>query len=74
MLASSLSTVDVWFDGRGLLRQMTQPLNAVAGGSLTMTFTRYGVPVRVSAPPPDKTITFVRFTQLLLRKESERTL
>jgi hypothetical protein len=53
-------TITVWLDAHGLLRQMTANMqigglpgsNAAASAGLTMNFSDYGAPVRVSAPPP----------------------
>jgi hypothetical protein len=53
----------VWFDSHQLMRQMSVAfqLGGLAGGQLVMTITRYGAPVRITAPAPSDTISFQEF-------------
>jgi hypothetical protein len=44
--------VDVWVSADGLVRRVTENLRDT--GSVTMTFSRYGAPVKIEAPAPDE--------------------
>jgi hypothetical protein len=46
--------VDVWVGADGLVRRTTEELGNL--GTVTMTFSDYGTPVAVEAPPADETI------------------
>lgn len=53
--------VDVWIDGDGLLRRLTESFSASAGGrteatSLTMNFSNFGEQVNVHVPSADETL------------------
>jgi hypothetical protein len=50
------NTVDVWVGDDGLVRRMTQKLGAL--GSVTTTFSDFGAPVHIEAPPADQTVDF----------------
>jgi hypothetical protein len=57
----STAPIEVWVDGHGLLRQERFGLRMPAVDatmSLTMTLTRFGVPVRVAVPPASRTSDF----------------
>jgi hypothetical protein len=69
-LAQSMQppTMTVWFDSRQLMRQMivTLQFGGVAGsgsvgGQMVVNFTRYGVPVHITAPAPSDTISLQQF-------------
>jgi hypothetical protein len=45
---------DVWVGDDGLVRRLTKGLGS--SGSITMTFSDYGTPVQVEAPPADQTV------------------
>jgi hypothetical protein len=58
-------TITVWFDAQGLLRQMSMQFgmqlqqgtsNGSFGADMDVTFSNYGTPVRISAPPPSDTV------------------
>jgi hypothetical protein len=58
-------TFTVWFDANGLLREMSMRLgmqmqmgnsNDSFGAEVTLNFTNYGTPVRISAPPSSDTM------------------
>lgn len=49
-------TIEAWFDSAGLLRQMSMQMefsisSVSGGGTVTMTFDHYGVPVHIAALP-----------------------
>ncbi|HEX7311163.1 MAG TPA: LppX_LprAFG lipoprotein [Gaiellaceae bacterium] len=48
------TTFDVWVGDDGLVRRLTQQVGSV--GHVTMTFSDYGKPVQIAAPPTDETI------------------
>ncbi len=45
--------VDVWIGDDGLVRRLTEKLGTV--GTVTMTFSDYGAPVQIEAPPASET-------------------
>ena len=47
------ATFDVWVGDDGLVRRLTQTIGSV--GNVTMTFSDYGEPVHIEAPPADET-------------------
>jgi hypothetical protein len=55
-------TMEVWFDGSGLMRRMTVDQKSVGPPSTTghvvMTFENYGTPVTISAPSPGQVISY----------------
>ena len=57
-LGGSTVPVDVWVDGQGRLRRVTE---SPAGSSTTVTFSDFGVPVSVAAPPADQVADASRF-------------
>jgi len=48
------TTSDVWIGDDGLVRRSTQSLGRL--GSMTTTFSDFGTPVHIEAPPPDETV------------------
>src|SRR5512132_1293461 len=48
------TTFDVWVGDDGLVRRLTQQVGSV--GQVTMTFSHYGEPVQIAAPPAEETI------------------
>jgi hypothetical protein len=52
------SQFDVWVSHDGLVRRVTQKLGNA--GSVTMTFSDYGLPVEIEAPPADETVDFFK--------------
>jgi hypothetical protein len=50
------TSVDVWVGDDGLVRRLSEKLGRV--GKFTMTFSDYGEPVQIEAPPPDETVDF----------------
>jgi len=47
------TTHDVWVGDDGLVRRLTEQVGSV--GHVTMTFSDYGAPVQIEAPPADET-------------------
>jgi hypothetical protein len=48
------TTSDVWIGGDGLVRRTTERLGGL--GSVTTTFSDFGTPVHIEAPPADETV------------------
>lgn len=58
-LGTSTYPVDVWIDSSGLVRQISEHLPQVSSSSeatFTMRFSKFGAPVRVTAPPASQTV------------------
>ena len=67
-------TLDVWFDGSGLMHRMSVDMRASGPPStdahVVMTFQDYGTPVNVSPPPSGQVISYSAFLAAL---QSEQT-
>lgn len=73
--SSTPPTITVWFDSSHLLRQTVMSMNmgsVVSGGSfsLEMDVSHYGVPVNITAPSPNDTVSFQQFLQDALKAGS----